>query len=243
MDKISQKDIDWLLNMDKSGVTSAPSQTGSSPKKKNTGFRILFGLLMIIGLVVLPFFLLIRTSVFLNLSYGWNGWLALGGGIFATVLLLLFYIFFLFRRIENKKMLLKFSLGGVGALVFAFCFYGVMYISSVNAKSGEIREVYRSMHPILRVAIATTTLADNDLVITDIQRQPEDYAAMGLPLNQRSLHYTQETGYVHAIDLRTIGRDEFRNILLRGSLEIMGLNTIRHTGTADHLHVSLPLAD
>lgn len=243
MDKISQKDIDWLLNMNKTGVATSAPQTGSPQKKKKPGFRILFGLMMIIGLVILPFFLLIRTSVFLNLSYGWNGWLALGGGIFATVLLLLFYIFFLFRRIENKKMLLKFSLGGVGALVFAFCFYGVMYISSVNAKSEDIREVYRSMHPILRVAIATTTLADNDLVVTDIQRQPEDYAAMGLPLNQRSLHFRQETGYVHAIDLRTIGRNEFRNMLLRGSLEIMGLNTIRHTGTADHLHVSLSVAD
>ncbi|MEQ8524037.1 hypothetical protein [Gracilimonas sp.] len=243
MDKISQKDIDWLLNMDKTGVATSAPQTDSPQKKKKTGFRILFGLMMIIGLVIMPFFLLIRTSVLLNLSYGWNGWLALGGGIFATVLLLLFYIFFLFRRIENKKMLLKFSLGGIGALVFAFCFYGVMYISSVNAKSEEIREVYRSMHPILRVAIATTTLADNDLVVTDIQRQPEDYAAMGLPLNQRSLHFRQETGYVHAIDLRTIGRNEFRNMLLRGSLEIMGLNTIRHTGTADHLHVSLSVAD
>jgi hypothetical protein len=243
MDKISQKDIDWLLNMDKSGVASAIPETGLLPKKKNPVLRILLGLLMILGLVILPFFLLIRTAVFLNLSYGWNGWLALGGGIMTTVLLLLFYIFFLFRRIENKKMLMKFSLGGVGALVFAFCFYGVMYISSVNAKSNEIREVYRSMHPILRIAIATTTLADNDLVITDIQRQPEDYAAMGLPLNQRSLHYTQQSGYVHAIDLRTIGRNEFRNILLRCSLKMMGLNTIRHTGTADHLHVSLPLTE
>ena len=243
MEKISQKDIDWLLNLDKNGVSNSSPQTGSPPEKKNTGFRILFGLLLVIGLVIVPFFLLIRTSVFLNLTYGFNGWLALGGGILATVLLLLFYILFLFRRVKNKKMLLKFSLGGVGALVFAFCFYGVMYISSVNAKSDEIRDVYRSLHPILRVAIATTTLADGDLVITDIQRQPEDYAAMGLPLNQRSLHFTQETGYVHAIDLRTIGRNEFRNLVLRGSLEIMGLNTIRHTGTADHLHVSLPVAD
>ena len=243
MDKISQKDIDWLLNIDKTGVTTTAPPTGSPREKKSTGFRILFGFMMIIGLVVLPFFLLIRTSVFLNLSYGWNGWLALGGGVFATVLLLLFYILFLFRKVQNKKMLLKFSLGGIGTLVFAFCFYGVMYISSVNAKSDEIRDVYRSLHPILRVAIATTTLADNNLVITDIQRQPEDYAAMGLPLNQRSLHFPQATGYVHAIDLRTIGRNEFRNMLLRGSLEIMGLNTIRHTGTADHLHVSLSAVD
>jgi hypothetical protein len=197
---------------------------------------------MIFGMSVLPFFILIRTSVFLNLSYDWNGWLALSGGIFATVLFLLFYIFYLFQKVSNKKMLLRFSLGGVGALVLAFCFYGLMYLSSVNAKSDDIREVYRSMHPILRVAIATTTLADNDLVVTDIQRQPEDYTAMGIPVNQQSLHYPQPTGYVHAIDLRTIGRNEFRNFMLRTSLEFMGLKTIRHIGTADHLHVALPVS-
>ena len=244
MDKISQKDIDWLLNLDKTGGTAPHTDPESTKyKKQKTGWRVLSWVLLVAGLVILPFFILIRTSVSLNLSYHWNGWVALGGGIFATVLLLLFYIVLLFRRVQNKKVLLKFSLGGIGALVLAFCFYGIMYISSVNAKSDSIREVYRSMHPILRVAIATTTLADNDLVITDIQRQPEDYAAMGIPLNQRSLHFVQPTGYVHAIDLRTIGRNEFRNIVLRGSLEIMGFNTIRHTGTADHLHVSLPVAD
>lgn len=244
MDKVSQKDIDWLLNMDKSGASKLSDSTQSSPpkKKKKPGFRILFWTLMILGMSILPFFILIRTSVFLNLSYGWNGWLALSGGIFATVLLLLFYIFFLFRKVSNKKLLLRFSLGGVGALVLAFCFYGLMYLSSVNAKSEDIREVYRSMHPILRVAIATTTLADNNLVVTDIQRQPEDYAAMGIPVNQSSLHFPQETGYVHAIDLRTIGRHEFRNFVLRNSLEFMGLKTIRHVGTADHLHVSLPVS-
>jgi hypothetical protein len=243
MDNVSQKDIDWLLNMDKSGASNlSDSSSSSSPKKKKTGFRLLFWSMMILGMAILPFFILIRTSVFLNLSYEWNGWLALGGGIFVTVLLLLFYIFFLFRRVSNKKLLLHFSLGGVGSLVLAFCFYGLMYLSSVNAKSDDIRDVYRSMHPILRVAIATTTLADNDLVVTDIQRQPEDYAAMGIPLNQRSLHFPQETGYVHAIDLRTIGRNEFRNFTLRTSLELMGLKTIRHVGTADHLHISLPVS-
>ncbi|MAL18290.1 MAG: hypothetical protein CL670_02420 [Balneola sp.] len=244
MDNVSQKDIDWLLNMDKSGISNLPNASSAppSPPKKKLGFRILFWFLMVFGMSVLPFFILIRTSVFLNLSYDWNGWLALSGGIFATVLFLLFYIFYLFRRVSNKKMLLRFSLGGVGALVLAFCFYGLMYLSSVNAKSDDIREVYRSMHPILRVAVATTTLADSDLVVTDIQRQPEDYAAMGIPVNQRSLHFPQPTGYVHAIDLRTIGRNEFRNFILRTSLEFMGLKTIRHVGTADHLHVALPVS-
>ncbi|HET8865045.1 MAG TPA: hypothetical protein VFM80_05045 [Gracilimonas sp.] len=236
MDKISQKDIDWLLNLNKTDALQ-----GSEPSAaKKKWLQVLFWALLIGGLGILPFFILIRTSIFLNLSFGWNGWLALSGGIFATVMLLLLYVLFLFRRTSNKKLLLKFSLAGLGTLVFAFCFYGVMYLSSVNAKSDEVRQVYRSMHPILRVAIATTTLADGDLVITDIQRAPADYAAMGIPLNERSLHFTQSSGYVHAIDLRTIGHNEVRNFLLRSSFKIMGFKTIRHIGTADHLHVALP---
>ncbi|MEX2603538.1 MAG: hypothetical protein WD361_05020 [Gracilimonas sp.] len=238
MDKISQKDIDWLLNLNKSGKNV---QKQSTPFKQKAWLRILFWVMTIFGLGILPFFLLIRTSIFLNLHYSWNGWLALSGGIVATVLLLLLYIFILFRRISNKKMLLKFSFSGTAALVIAFCCYGVFYISSVNSKSDDIREVYRSLHPILRVAVATTTLADNDLVVTDIQRQPEDYAGMGIPLNKNSLHFRQKSGYVHAIDLRTAGRNEFRNFMLRTSLEIMGLHTLRHVGSADHLHVALPV--
>jgi hypothetical protein len=95
------------------------------------------------------------------------------------------------------------------------------------------------MHPVLRVAVSTVTLADNDLVVTDIERFEEDYASMGLPVNQTSFHYRQESGYVHAVDIRTIGHGFVRNALLRGSLEIMGFRTIRHVGTADHLHVEL----
>jgi cbb3-type cytochrome oxidase subunit 3 len=236
MDKISQKDIDWLLNLNKAEASYRPES--SDAKKKWLWFS--FWGLLIAGLGILPFFILIRTSIFLNYSFGWNGWLALAGGITATVLLLLLYVLYLFRKTSNKRLLLKFSLAGIGTLVFAFCFYGVLYISSVNAKNDEVRQVYRSLHPILRVAIATATFADGNLVITDIQRTPEDYAAMGISLNEGSLHFTQASGYVHAIDLRTIGHSEFRNFLLRTSLRIMGLKTIRHVGTADHLHVALP---
>jgi hypothetical protein len=237
MDKITQKDIDWLLNLDPDSLAQNPD---SSSIKRNW-IRLSFWILLISGLGVLPFFLLIRTSVFLNLSFGWNGWAALLGGILATILLLLIYILFLFRKTSNKKLLLKFSLSGLAILVSAFCFYGVMYLSSVNAKSDEIQQLYRSMHPILRVAVATTTLADGELVITDISRQPEDYVAMGLPLNERSLHFLQSSGYVHAIDLRTLNHNEFRNFLLRTSYRVMGFQTIRHVGTADHLHVALPI--
>ncbi len=235
MDKITQKDIDWLLNVDAQSSVKHTQPLRTKP----FWLRALFYLLAISGLAIFPFFLLIRTAVFFNLTYQWNGWLALGGGIFATILLLAAYILILFRRTGHKRLLLKFSIYGSGLMVLAFCFYGLMYLSSVHAQNEKVRQVYRSMHPILRVATATVTLADGELIITDIERQPEDYAAMGLPLNERSLHFIQPTGYVHAIDLRTKGRNEIRNFMLRYSFELMGLQTLRHVGTGDHLHVSL----
>lgn len=137
----------------------------------------------------------------------------------------------------------KLSVSAVSMLVGGFIIYGLLYLNSVNAKSDEIREVYRSLHPILRVAVTSTTLADNELVITDISRTQDDYIAMGLTPRQSSMHYVQPTGFVHAIDLRTIGHSELRNISLEWGLKLMGFQTIRHVGTADHLHVALPLSN
>ncbi len=90
------------------------------------------------------------------------------------------------------------------------------------------------------VAVATLILADDELVVTDLSRTPEDYAAMGLPVYEASLHYPQEDGYVHAMDLRTMGRPGWRNMLTQNYFRLLGLRTLRHVGTADHLHVSLP---
>lgn len=238
MKNVSQKDVDWLLNLHHKDRQKKPPKKRNSELKKTFiwSLVVFFG---ITGLIILPFYLLMRTSVYLNFEHGYHGWLALGGGMAASILLLLMYLFFLFQKIKNRKRRLQFSLGAAGAMVFGFCLFSLFYLSGVNAKSEEVREVYRSMHPILRVAISTVTLADSYLVITDIERVLSDYGVMGLPVNPNSLHYRQETGYVHAIDLRTRGHSKIRNYLLQTSLEMMGFRTLRHVGTADHLHVEL----
>lgn len=238
MEKVSQKDIDWLLNLNKHGV--GKELRGRTYSAKQISLLILFALLLIFGLTVLPFYLLVRTSVYLNVDAGFNGWLALFGGICATIILLFGYILLLFRKIQNRGLVHGLGMAGASALVLGFCCYGVFYLSSVHAKNDAVRDVYRSLHPVLRTAVAVTTLADGDLVITDIRRVPEDYSKMGLPLNQASLHFEQTSGYVHAIDLRTRDRWQIRNFMLRNSLRLMGFQTLRHIGTSDHLHVSLP---
>jgi hypothetical protein len=242
MEQVSEKDIEWLLkpNQDFKYSEQPREQKAQDLSLKRKLIRVGLWALLIITLTILPFFLLIKTSIYLNIDQGLNSWLSLVGGIGATISLLLVYVGMLFRKVKNKKLLVRFGLGGVGALVGGFCLYGLLYLSSVNAKSDSVKEVYRSLHPILRVAVASTTLAENNLVITDIKRSIDDYAKMGLSANQSSLHFTQPDGYVHAIDLRTKGHSEFRNFLLTNSLRIMGFKTLRHVGTADHLHVSLP---
>jgi len=242
MERVSEKDIEWLLkpNQDFNYKSEIREEKVHKLSLKRKATRIGLWALLILALTILPFFLLIKTSIFLNTEQGLNGWVSLLGGMGATISILLVYVVMLFRKVKNKKLLLRFSLGGIGALVGGFCLYGLLYLSSVNAKSDSVKEVYRSLHPILRVAVATTTLAEGNLVITDIKRSMEDYAKIGLPINQSSLHFPQPDGYVHAIDLRTKGHSEVRNFLLSNSLRLMGFKTLRHVGTADHLHISLP---
>ncbi len=245
MEKISQKDIDWLLNLkpDTGFDKTIREEKVKKLSLQRRVFKIAFSVLLMIALGIIPFFVLIRTAVYLNLAQDWNGWAALIGGILSSTSLLGLYVLFLFRKVKNKKLLAQFGFGGVAALVGGFCIYGLMYLSSVNAKTEDVRQVYRSLHPILRVSVAATTLADKDLVITDIMRTEEDYISWGLTPLQSSLHYEQKDGFVHAIDLRTIGHSEFRNKTLEWSLKAMGLQINRHVGTADHLHVALPIKE
>ena len=53
------------------------------------------------------------------------------------------------------------------------------------------------------------------------------------------VHFRQDDGFVHALDLRTIHRPEWRNLAAELAFRAMGFHTLRHVGTADHLHVSL----
>ena len=125
-------------------------------------------------------------------------------------------------------------------IVGCFCLYSLLYLSDSNAKASEVRSEFNSLHPILRVAVSTTILADRTLIITDAKRDLDDYSSMGLPANSRSRHLPQSDGFVHAVDIRTNGHSEFRNTMLEMSYRLMGLKTLRHVGTADHLHIELP---
>ena len=190
-------------------------------------------------LIVLPFVIQVRLAVWAYSVYALTGWQSVAVGAGATLLTIALYIGLFCisfgRRSRFFSTLFKVALIAVSL----YTGYTLLHLSSMNAKTEEVRSYYTSVHPLLRVAVANVTLADPDLVITDLKRTRQDYLDMGLQPLQASLHYPQENGFVHAVDLRTIGRSEQRNRLLELYFRMMGFRTLRHVGTADHLHISL----
>jgi hypothetical protein len=191
-------------------------------------------------LILLPVVVLLRGSTFLYLHLHWPTWVALGGAAALALGLLTVYAAFLSKRFTGKSRVRFVAKWIAAPLVIAYCAHALLFLSRVNAKTEHVRDYYRSLHPALRLAVSTFVILDDGLVVTDIARTASDYSAMGLPVYDSSLHYRQDDGYVHAMDLRTIHRGAVRNWLTERYFGMLGFRTLRHVGTADHLHVSLP---
>ena len=218
-----------------------PVQRVIDARKQGVVGPIVYGILKVALILALPFVVYVRTSVGLYSSGGLSPWLSVVGGAAVTILLVALYAAWLSRRFRGRARA-KSILQWVGLpTAAAWCLYSLMYLSSGNAKSEEVRQYYRALHPVLRVAVATAILGDGSMVITDMRRVSSDYTRIGLPINERTKHYQQKNGWVHAVDLRTNGRSEVRNVAIQFYFTLMGFQTLRHVGTADHLHVQLPV--
>ena len=203
--------------------------------------RVVWWAVLAVVLAVLPFLLLIRGGVFAHHHWGLAPWLALAISATATTLLLALYALRASRRIGAGKGLTRAMTRAATLLAGAYVVYSVMFVAGGNVKSGEVRAEYTALHPLLRLGASALILTDPAAVITDAGRTPDFYRRMGLSPNESSLHFEQESGFVHALDLRTIGRPEWRNRAAEIAFRAMGFHSLRHVGTADHLHVSLRL--
>jgi hypothetical protein len=191
-------------------------------------------------LVVFPFFVLVRIALSAHASYGFPTWLALILAGAAAVGILTAYAGWVAHRLTGQARFTSLAKTVAVPLVVGYTLYALIFVSAANAKSEAVRDEYRRLHPILRIAVSTVMLADHDLLITDMTRTTEDYARMGLPAFRESRHLRQQDGYAHALDLRTLGRGPAKNLATRGYFALMGFRTLRHGGTEDHLHVELP---
>ncbi|MEJ2204016.1 MAG: hypothetical protein P8170_07895 [Gemmatimonadota bacterium] len=217
----------------------------SDDKKERRGrlrglpLRVARRVLILIALATLPFFMLVRLGVFAYREWALGAWPALAVAVLATGLLLGLYAWLLGRKLGAGKAVRRILTRGAAAVAAAYVVYALVYVAGANVKSTEVRQEYGSLHPLLRVASSIVFLADPGSVITDAGRTEEDYWLMGLPVNEASLHFPQEDGFVHALDLRTRGRPEWSNLTLEFLFWAFGFHSLRHVGTADHLHVSL----
>jgi hypothetical protein len=200
---------------------------------------------IVLALAVLPFVLLIRGAVVSHLWWGLGTWPSLFFAALSSLCLLAAYGWVAGRTLaRGAKARRRFGLlfaRAASAVGVAYLVYALVFVASANVASDEVRAEYRALHPFLRLGSSALILVDPSAVITDASRTLDDYARMGLPAREASLHFRQRDGYVHAIDLRTGGRSAARNLVVRLAFRVLGFQVLRHGGTGDHLHVSLPL--
>lgn len=202
----------------------------------------LIRLSLIAVIVFMPFIALVRGAVLFHSKYNPGPFLSIAGGIVLTTLVLILYMTYIHSRLTAKiGSFQAIRERGIFAsvLIIGFCIHGLFFMSTTNLKDDQLKSEIRQLHPIIRLAVSTVIVLDRDLIITDASRMPHDYKRMGLPENSSSLHYRQKDGYAYAVDLRTLHRPRWRNISLRLYFRMMGFSTLRHGGTADHLHISL----
>lgn len=204
--------------------------------------KLIIEILKIIVILIFPFILLIRGAVEFHEQLHFSPFLSIIAGVAVTAILLFLYLTIFYSHFSGSLGTLKgIKLRMLAALLLTLFYatHGIFYISTGNIKNEQVKSEINKVHPILRLSISTIVILDSDLIITDGKRIPEDYKKMGLKEKAHSLHYKQKNGYAHALDLRTSGRSEVRNFLIQNYFRLMGLNTLRHVGTADHLHISL----
>ncbi|HSM04925.1 MAG TPA: hypothetical protein VK858_09875 [Longimicrobiales bacterium] len=225
------------------GPAKAPSSVSTSDPAVRTGSvwrRLRWIAVLALPAAIVPFLLLLRGSVHAHARWGYGPWPAVATGIvFATAALALI-LWTALAVLRFPRGFRKVLSRGAAGLALVFVIHGLLYVGLRNVKGDAVQAEYRSLHPLLRLGSTVLVLVDRDAVMTDASRIPEDYAAMGLPEARASLHFPQSDGYAHALDLRTAGRPEWRNVLVEAGFRMMGFRTLRHVGSADHLHVSLP---
>lgn len=224
------------------GPARPPEDPGADAVDRAGSFwrRIRWTAVLALPAAVVPFLLLLRGSVHAHARWGYGPWPSVATGILFAVVSLVAILWVALALLRFPRGFRKVLSRGAAGLALVFLGHGLLYVGVRNAKGDAVRAEYRSLHPLLRLGSTVLVLVDRDAVVTDAARIPEDYAAMGLPPAETSLHFAQTDGYVHALDLRTAGRPEWRNVLVEVGFRMMGFRTLRHVGTADHLHVSLP---
>ena len=201
---------------------------------------VVASLIVLLAGVMASLILSVRVQLASLTHYPSANWPAVVVGLLAGGVLLAVTVVLVLRpRSPRRALILLVTLPTM--LLTAGCL-SVTHFPRSNFKSDELRAEWYRLHPTLRVALWIARLGAGDLLLTDVSRQPSDYDDMGLTTPTWSAHFfAPRDGYAHAVDLRVRDSGDLRNWARQGVFLALGLRADRHGGTADHLHVSLPL--
>lgn len=197
------------------------------------------GLLQFAAISAVTFVCGVRAAVYFYQT-GSGPWMAMAKASLVAAVCIAIAASALSFRLTGRARVIAVTKWVALPIVGVWTLYTLFYLAAANAKTPDVRHEFVQVHPVLRTAISTLLLIDRDAVITDLSRESGDYAKMGLPVFDRTLHYKQPDGWSHAVDIRTIGRGAIHNGAVQLYFKAMGFRTLRHVGTADHLHVELP---
>jgi hypothetical protein len=185
--------------------------------------------------------ILVRVQLALLAAYPAADWPAVVVGLLAGGVVLALSTGLALRLRSPRRALIL--LVALPTLLLAAGCLSVTHFPRSGFKSQDLCSEWYTLHPTLRVSLWIARLGAGEMVLTDVSRQPSDYDDMGLTAPSWSRHFfSPRNGYVHAIDLRVRDTGDLRNWARQGVFLALGLRADRHGGTADHLHVSLPLA-
>ena len=113
---------------------------------------------------------------------------------------------------------------------------------SAAARAAGIAESAQQSPAALRLDVidASNRLVDAVATLPDAAWEAEVRTARGRAITAAEVPWMRiRESWVHAVDLRTRGRGVIRNRVVQLYFWSMGFSTLRHVGTADHLHVQL----
>lgn len=233
--------MEWRRN--KSPATEYRYKIGGSHEKQRYSVRrkIVVVSLTVVLFITAPFILFQRFGLFAQVSLELSVWPALILSLFVTVGSTALAAALLLRNRLNIHRVFKIVAMVLLALSLIGSLYGLLYIAPAHTKTDREQATYISLHPFLRLSISTALLFDDGLLITSTDRTMEDYKRWNLPPNTASAHFKQPDGFIHAVDLRTKNRSGWQNLALSLYYRVLGYKVIRHRGTADHLHIEMPV--
>ena len=142
-----------------------------------------------IAALSLPFFVLVRGSMYAYQSLGWGIGSSIGLGVFSTVVIFSAYATWLWRSVTGEERLTRIVRPVLIAVVAGYSIYGLLYLSAGSARNPDVRDDYASLHPLMRLGACTYFLFDRNAVVTNRERTAEDYLQMGLPISEAALHF------------------------------------------------------